>query len=245
MTRTLFLEEGISKLMLGLEAACLRHVFYSGIRVMLYEFLRDKTKIFGRNQDGVFPIHKSIICALLSGGVGQFIASPTDFVKVQMQVEGLRIITGKERIYRGTFDCFKCLYNKYGFIGLWNGCIPNVQRGALIQIGDLFAYDTAKQTILKYTNLDDNWILHGLSSTIAGLVSTIMCNPCDVVKTRIMNNPNEFKGTFHCFTTIIRNEGFFSLYRGFFPIWARLGPWTIIFYLTFEKLRNIYGLKSF
>merc|ERR1712176_1529780 len=129
---------------------------------------------------------------------------------------------------------------------MWNGCIPNVQRGALIQIGNLCAYDKAKQSLMSYTQLaSDNWILHGYASVIAGLVSTIMCNPCDVVKTRMMNNPNEFRGTFHCFSTIIRKEGFMNLYKGFFPIWARLGPWMVIFYLSFEKLRNLYGLEGF
>merc|ERR1712154_85418 len=107
------------------------------------------------------------------------------------------------------------------------------------------AYDKAKHALLDNTNLKDNWILHGLSATIAGLVSTIMCNPCDVVKTRMMNNPNEFRGTFHCFTYIISHEGPMSLYKGFFPIWARLGPWSTIFFLTFEKLRSLYGLESF
>eukprot|EP00483_Globobulimina_turgida_P012860 UN12884 len=72
-----------------------------------------------------------------------------------------------------------------------------------------------------------------------------MCNPCDVVKTRMMNNPNEFRGTLHCFTFIIAHERPINLYKGFFPIWARLGPWSVIFYLTFEKLRNVSGLKSF
>ena len=244
MTKTLFLEEGASKLILGLEAACLRHVFYSGIRVMLYEYLRDNTPI-GRREDGTFPLYQSAICALVSGATGQFIASPTDFCKVQMQVEGLRVITGKDRLYKGTFDCFRSLYIKYGFIGMWKGCIPNVQRGALIQIGDLCAYDKAKHTIMNHTQLEDNWILHFASSSISGLVSTIMCNPCDVVKTRMMNEPTKYRGTFHCFGSIIRNEGPMNLYKGFFPIWARLGPWSVIFYVTFEKLRNLYGLDGF
>jgi len=244
ITKTLFLEEGASKLVLGLEAACLRHIFYSGIRVMLYEVLRDNTPL-GKSADGSFPIWKSAGCALVSGGLGQFIASPTDFVKVQMQVEGLRVIMGQDRHYRNTYDCARTLLRKYGFFGMWSGCVPNVQRGALIQIGDLCAYDTVKQSILKYTSMEDTWRLHGVSSTIAGLVSTIMCNPCDVVKTRMMNNPTEFKGTMHCFGSIIRNEGFMTLYQGFFPIWARLGPWSVIFFLTYEKLRSLYGIQSF
>ena len=99
---------------------------------MLYEYLRDHSPI-GRNKvDGTFPMYQSALCALLAGGIGQFVASPTDFCKVQMQVEGLRLIQGQPRLYKGTFDCFCTLYAQYRFVGMWKGCVPNVQRGAII-----------------------------------------------------------------------------------------------------------------
>ena len=226
----------------------MRHIVYSGIRVVTYEFLRDN--VFKRNPDGSYPIYKSAAGAIIAGGVGQFIASPTDFVKVQMQVEGLRLIKGEQRLYSSTFDCVRRLYGEYGFFGMWRGCIPNTQRAALVQLGDLCAYDTSKQFLLKHFGVDngyylkDNYVTHGLASFCAGLVATIFCNPCDVVKTRIMNNPEQYKGVINCFVVTVRHEGFGALYKGFFPIWARCGPWSMIFFLTFEKLRNLYGISS-
>lgn len=41
---------------------------------------------------------------MLAGAVGQFLASPTDLVKVQMQMEGRRILEGKEPRYRPTLQ---------------------------------------------------------------------------------------------------------------------------------------------
>jgi hypothetical protein len=35
------------------------------------------------------------------------------------------------------------------------------------------------------------------------------------------------------------NEGFFALYKGFFPAWLRLGPWNIVFFIVFEQLKNL------
>ena len=75
----------------------MRHIVYSGIRVVTYEFLRDN--VFKRNPDGSYPLYKSAAGAIIAGGVGQFIASPTDFVKVQMQVEGLRFKVNKDYIH--------------------------------------------------------------------------------------------------------------------------------------------------
>lgn len=38
----------------------------------------------------------------------------------------------------------------------------------------------------------------------------------------------------------VRHEGFSALYRGFLPTWLRMGPWNIIFFISYEKLKKIY-----
>jgi len=43
----------------------------------------------------------------------------------------------------------------------------------------------------------------------------------------------------------IKNEGFFALYKGFLPIWMRLGPWSLTFWVSFEWLRGACGVKGF
>lgn len=244
----------LHEIILGFDAACMRHVFYSGLRVVTYEQMRDKLLAYNNTQNiannrpikDSLPLWQSSACAVIAGGFGQFVASPTDFVKVQLQAEGLRLSLGHSRKYKSTIDCIKSLLNRYGFIGMWSGCMPNVQRGAFIQIGGLTGYDKAKHFVLKY-NLSggDNWIAHGLASFVAGFQVSVICNPFDVVKTRMMNQPELFRGTTHCFQTIIKNEGFMSLYTGFIPIWARIGPWNMIFFMSFERLRKWYGLKSY
>lgn len=38
----------------------------------------------------------------------------------------------------------------------------------------------------------------------------------------------------------VRNEGFRALYKGFVPTWVRMGPWNIIFFITYEQLKQFY-----
>lgn len=38
----------------------------------------------------------------------------------------------------------------------------------------------------------------------------------------------------------VRNEGFAALYKGFIPTWFRMGPWNIIFFITYEQLKQFY-----
>ena len=37
-----------------------------------------------------------------------------------------------------------------------------------------------------------------------------------------------------------RTEGLLALYKGFFPAFARMGPWNIIFFVVYEKLQHSY-----
>lgn len=46
-----------------------------------------------------FYIRKAVVGGMSSGAIGQFLASPTDLVKVQMQMEGRRILEGKPPKY--------------------------------------------------------------------------------------------------------------------------------------------------
>lgn len=55
-----------------------------------------------------------------------------------------------------------------GVLALWRGCWPNVQRAALVNLGDLSTYDYVKSKILAYTKLEDNPVTHCLSSACAG-----------------------------------------------------------------------------
>lgn len=75
--------------------------------------------------------------------------------------------------------------------------------------------------------------LPGSSSFTCGLAGALASNPVDVVRTRMMNQRvlsggPLYKGTLDGVMQTWRNEGFFALYKGFWPNWLRLGPWNII-----------------
>ncbi|KDR08957.1 mitochondrial uncoupling protein 4 isoform X1 [Zootermopsis nevadensis] len=243
-------EEGLLKLWQGITPAIYRHVIYSGIRIVSYETLRDE--ILKKEPDGSFPVWKSAVSGVTSGVIAQFFASPTDLVKVQIQMEGRRQLLGKPPRVRSTWDAFSQILARGGVKGLWKGSIPNVQRAALVNLGDLTTYDTAKRFILTHTSLTDSHFTHILSSICAGLVAATMGTPADVVKTRIMNQPTDSKGngviyksSVDCLMKTVRNEGLFALYKGFLPVWIRMAPWSLTFWLSFEQIRFMLGATAF
>jgi solute carrier family 25 uncoupling protein 27 len=81
----------------------------------------------------------------------------------------------------------------------------------------------------------------------------------DVVKTRLMKQRSlMYRNTLDCLIKTVQTEGFVALYKvtllpptdlliaqGFWPTWARLGPWQFTFWVTYEQLRVITGVGSF
>jgi len=242
-------EEGVLKLWQGVTPALYRHMVYSGCRMSFYEILREK--VFKKNADGTIPVWKASMAGLIAGMGGQFVASPTDIVKVQMQMEGIRRLEGKPARVKNTGHAFRQIVAEGGIRGLWRGWVPNVQRAALVNMGDLATYDISKHFILTHTSLPDNWIVHTFASGCSGVVAALVGTPADVVKTRIMNQPTKdgigllYSGSIDCLTKTVRQEGFFALYKGLVPIWARMAPWSLVFWLSYEKIRKLVGVQSF
>ncbi|NXH48623.1 UCP4 protein, partial [Dicaeum eximium] len=243
-------EEGVRQLWQGATPAVYRHIVYTGVRMVTYEYLRDS--VLGRTEGESFPLWKAVVGGMSAGAIGQFFASPTDLVKVQMQMEGKRKLEGKPLRFRGVHHAFLKILSEGGVRGLWAGCVPNVQRAALVNMGDLTTYDSVKQFLLLNTTLVDNSVTHSVSSAASGLVAAVLGTPADVVKTRIMNQPRDkqgrgllYKSSMDCLVQTVQGEGFMSLYKGFIPTWMRMAPWSLVFWLTYEQIRRMCGVTSF
>lgn len=145
------------------------------------------------NQETI-SLWKSALAGVFAGGLAQFLASPTDLVKVHIQMEGRRRLMGLEPRVHSASHAFKEIIRRGGILSLWKGSVPNVQRAALVNLGDLTTYDSVKQYILHTTGLPDDHLVHIMSSICAGLVAALLGTPADVVKTRVMNQPTDNTG---------------------------------------------------
>jgi solute carrier family 25 uncoupling protein 27 len=275
--------EGFAGLYAGLPPAVLRHVPYTGIRVMVYENLRSLAqRQLGGQPGALLPLPVSLGLGLCSGGVAQLVAVPADLVKVRMQADGRLVAAGLQpaprwgggvvevrsggalrccwqaglthprppcRRYRGVLHAFVAIAQQQGVAGLWRGSLPAVQRAALVNLGELATYDSAKRAVLRsgVTGGDNVWA-HALSSACSGFCASVVSTPADVVKTRLMNqDPGRptYRGMAHCFAATLRGEGLRGLYAGFLPTWARLGPWQLCFWTSCEALRKASGMAGF
>ncbi|GAB2280247.1 Mitochondrial uncoupling protein 3 [Dionaea muscipula] len=236
-------DEGLLGLYQGLPPAIIRHLFYTPIRIVGYEYLRSAVP-----GDGSSPsLSSKALVGGLSGVIAQVVASPADLVKVRMQADGHLVSQGlRQPRYSSPIDALNKILRVEGFRGLWRGLLPNVQRAFLVNMGELACYDQAKGFVTGNGIADDNIYAHTLASVMSGLSATTLSCPADVVKTRMMSQAAiRYKNSYDCLVTTVRVEGIRALWKGFFPTWTRLGPWQLVFWVSYEKFRQLAGFSSF
>lgn len=232
----------------------LRHVPYSGTRLVAYEQLRG---LFG-NGDAV-GLGTKMALGATAGALGQLVAVPADVAKVTLQAAGPGG-GGMAAVLRG-------IHAQHGLPGLWRGTVPAVQRAALVNLGELATYDGAKgwaaancpPLLLEMSGVTDAAQappVHVFAALASGLAACAASTPADVVKTRLMAQalatgppapgaPPPYAGALDCLRRSVAAEGYGVLYRGFWPTFGRLGPWQLTFWVVYEKLRAASGLGAF
>ena len=249
--------EGVAGVYAGVAPALLRHVPYSGTRIVAYEALRSHVAD-GEHEPGVAV---KMALGATAGMLGQTVAVPADVLKVRLQAAGAAA-GGAHRSSGGMAAAAAAIWRAEGAAGFWRGGLPAVQRAGLVNLGELATYDAAKRwaaahappglaTACGCARAADAPPVHVFSALASGFVACAASTPADVVKTRLMAQrrdgagPPRYAGAWDCLRQSVRAEGFGVLYRGFMPTWARLGPWQLTFWLTYEQLRRLSGLDGF
>ncbi|KAM6164938.1 mitochondrial dicarboxylate carrier isoform 2-T2 [Rhynchocyon petersi] len=75
-----------------------------------------------------------------------------------------------------------------------------------------------------------------------GGCATFLCQPLDVLKTRLMNAKGEYQGVLHCAMETAK-LGPLAFYKGLFPAGIRLVPHTVLTFVFLEQLRKHFGIK--
>ncbi|XP_028322386.1 kidney mitochondrial carrier protein 1-like isoform X2 [Gouania willdenowi] len=226
-------EEGVRALYSGISPALLRQASYGTIKIGTYNSLK---RLFVTHPEEETMLI-NVFCGVVSGVLSSSLANPTDVLKIRMQAQG-SLLQGS------MMSNFINIYQTEGTKGLWRGVIPTAQRAAIVVGVELPVYDITKKHLLRSGLMGDTVFTHFISSFSCGLAGALASNPVDVVRTRMMNQralsgSPAHRGTLHGVMQTWKKEGFSALYKGFWPNWLRLGPWNIIFFITFEQLKKL------
>ncbi|CAE7476028.1 ucpB [Symbiodinium pilosum] len=245
--RKLLQQEGLRGLQRGLQPSVLRELSYSGMRMGLYEPVRETLAGLGQQErrQTTSPLAVKITAGAITGAVGSIIANPFDLLKVRMQGGDPHQAQASVR------SAVYAMIQDAGVRGLWRGAGPTVQRATLLTASQVPSYDHAKHTLLDLGFVREGYLCHFACSMLAGVVAAAVTSPVDLAKSRIMSQPLDpktrrgalYRSTVDCLAKTAAAEGVGAWFRGFSMQWMRLGPHTTISLMCFEQLRRLAGMS--
>ncbi|KAI2664055.1 Mitochondrial 2-oxoglutarate/malate carrier protein [Labeo rohita] len=228
--------EGIRGIYTGLSAGLLRQATYTTTRLGIYTVLFERMS----KADGTPPnFFMKALIGMTAGATGAFVGTPAEVALIRMTADG-RLPPDQRRGYTNVFNALIRITREEGVTTLWRVrvcvCAPQ-----------LASYSQSKQALLDSGYFRDDILCHFCASMISGLVTTAASMPVDIVKTRIQNmrmidGKPEYKNGLDVLVKVIRKEGFFSLWKGFTPYYARLGPHTVLTFIFLEQMNKFYKI---
>ncbi|OZC10406.1 hypothetical protein X798_02449 [Onchocerca flexuosa] len=241
--------EGFGCLFSGLAPAVYRHFIYTGFRMGIYEAIR--STIFDKEKHRFFPIWQSAICGLVSGAVAQFLASPTDLIKVQMQAKRLRKSDNLQP--RLSILCYS-IQNVQNF---WISSNLNISF-LFISTEVSFRFRNSCHVFIAlyknngFTGLWTGWLPNTQRAALLNMAAEYfdlgIHRSCNVRSYEALvddERTHQYKGSYDCLKRICRDEGFFALYKGFVPLYVRSAPWSLVFWITYEQMRHMFDISGF
>nr|GEU32039.1 mitochondrial uncoupling protein 5-like [Tanacetum cinerariifolium] len=185
----------------------------------LYDMMKTK---WTDPKTGIIPLWQKISAGLIAGGIGAAVGNPADVAMVHMQADG-RVPAAQRRNYKSVVDAISQMMKNEGIGSLWRGSMLTVNRAMLVTASQLASYDQFKETILDKGLMKDGLGTHVTASFGAGFVASVVTNPIDVIKTRVMNikveagKPPPYTGAVDCAVRTVKAEGPMALYKGLIP----------------------------
>jgi hypothetical protein len=236
--KTIYIEEGLSSFWKGIYAAWLREASYTSIRLGLYEPIKIGMGINNTQNTSFFL---KFVAGSSAGAIGSLFGNPFDVLKTKMMTNHNLLNTTPTISNTAT-----TLYQSQGIAGFYRGIQANIMRAMVLNGTKMACYEECKDIIKK------NFCLIGiplqfLSAVCAGFFMTCTVGPFDMIRTQLMNQPLDkkiYNGFLDCGIQVIRKDGIFGLWKGFFPIWSRFAPTTCLQLILFEQIRDFMGMKT-
>ncbi|KAF9418195.1 hypothetical protein HW555_004901 [Spodoptera exigua] len=226
VARDIVKKEGVLGFYVGLSAALLRQATYGTGRLGCFNAMFDWHKA----NRGVPNFPTKIVMGMIAGAFGAWIGTPAEVALIRMTADG-RLPPEKKRNYKNDNA-------RRRHINIMEGAGATVSRAMVVNGAQLGSYSQAREMLLPF--MYDGLPLHAASAMIAGFITTVASLPVDIVKTRVQNAADKSTGQLQVLRSVIKNEGFMTLWSGLMPTYAKIGPMTILIFVFLEQLNKLY-----
>lgn len=186
----------------------------------------------------------------LAGAMTKAVLAPLETIRTRMIVGvGSRYITGS----------FMEVIEENGWKGLWAGNTINMLRIVPTQAIEFGTFEFVTRTItlaqekckkdgcpklqIGPLNLDlsFSWVSPiAVGGAAAGIVSTLVCHPLEVIKDRLTVNRVAYPSISLAFRKIYKDAGIGGFYAGMSPTLIGMLPYSTCYYFMYETLKRSY-----
>ncbi|XP_075519360.1 mitochondrial adenine nucleotide transporter ADNT1-like [Primulina tabacum] len=192
----------------------------------------------------LYSICKSLVAGGVAGGVSRTAVAPLERLKILLQVQNPHNVK-----YCGTIQGLKYIWRSEGFRGMFKGNGTNCARIVPNSAVKFFSYEQASKGILylyrQQTGNEDAQLTPLLrlgAGACAGIIAMSATYPMDMVRGRITvqteKSPFQYRGMFHALSTVLREEGFRALYKGWLPSVIGVVPYVGLNFAVYESLKD-------
>lgn len=191
-----------------------------------------------RAQGNKAPLWAVFTAGCFSGMMQVLVTSPIDLVKVRLQnqTEG-RSELNRAR-YRSPWHCMVMIVREDGARGLFRGVTALALRDVPCFGVYFLPYELTCRMLTKKGKEPSTYAIL-IAGGIAGVVTWSCATPMDVIKARLQMSGaggRVYKGTLHCITTSLREEGIRVLFKGLLLNSLRAFPVNAVTFLSYEML---------
>lgn len=196
----------------------------------------------------------------LGGMCGAIFTCPFDVVKTRLQssvyrdlyvsstVNSKSPITNVLTHFKETCHILHSVYKVEGPRALFKGLGPSLVGVIPARSINFFTYGYSKDLLkgLDYFQGQESSFLHLLAGINAGIVTSTVTNPIWLIKTRLQLDKatkKEYKNSLDCIVKIIKNEGFFALYKGLSASYLGSAESTLQ-WILYEEMKSVIHERS-
>jgi len=237
-------EQGMLAFWRGNLVNCLRYAPQQGSALAFNDLLNNMFPNYSSTTD----FWKSFAVKLFSGGLAGAVANticyPFDFARTRLASD---LGKGKGQ-FKGITDCIITTVKQQGITGLYTGWSVTVmgafvyragQLGVFKQIQDLNPYQKDKGTLGAISSF--------AAVTAARTVVMPFNYPFDTVRRRMMLQSEKpvaervYKGSWDCFTQVLKKEGTKGMYKGMVPeLFRGVGGSLVI--VAYDRIKVVFNI---
>ncbi|KAJ5630725.1 uncharacterized protein N7484_010825 [Penicillium longicatenatum] len=199
-------------------------------------FYRDLFKVEKQTQS------LAVLTGATAGATESFVVVPFELVKIRLQDKAS---AGK---YNGMLDVVKKIVQTEGPLAMYNGLESTLWRHILWNAGyfGCIFQVRAQLPTPEPGNKSQQTRNDLIAGSIGGIAGTLLNTPMDVVKSRIQNTTKvpgqtpKYNWAWPALGTVMKEEGFSALYKGFTPKVLRLGPGGGILLVVFTSVMDFF-----